>query len=108
MNDVGDVDSPVNETRVDPYFNSVERKNDKSFRPIKSLGYKLKRRQDSPKVYDLNACIYIWKRQALLKYDTLYIKKNSIYVMPNNRGFDVDDEIDFKIVNYFLKNELYK
>ena len=72
------------------------------------MGTKLKRRQDSPKVYDLNACIYIWKRQALLKYDTLYIKKNSIYVMPDNRGFDIDDEIDFKIVNYFLKNELYK
>jgi len=98
----------VNKTRVDPYFNSVEIKNDKSFRPIKSMGTKLKRRQDSPKVYDLNACIYIWKRQALLKYDTLYIKKNSIYVMPDNRGFDIDDEIDFKIVNYFLKNELYK
>ena len=31
-------------------------KNDKSFRPIKSLGNKIKRRQDSPKVYDLNAC----------------------------------------------------
>ena len=36
------------------------------------------------------------------------IKKNSIFVMPDNRGFDIDDEIDFKIVKHFLNNELYK
>ena len=108
INENSDILFSVNKTRVDPYFNSVEMKSDKSFRPIKSLGNKIKRRQDSPKVYDLNACFYIWKRQALLKYDTLYIKKNSIYVMPDNRGFDIDDEIDFKVVNYFMKNELYK
>ena len=33
----------VNKTRVDPYFNSVEMKSDKSFRPIKFPGNKIRR-----------------------------------------------------------------
>jgi CMP-N,N'-diacetyllegionaminic acid synthase len=98
----------VNESRINPYFNSVEIKRDKSIKPIKNLGYKIKRRQDAPKVYDLNASIYIWKRKTLISKDTLFVKKNSMYIMPNNRGYEVDTESDFKIVSYLMKNDIFR
>lgn len=98
----------ANESRSNPYFNSVIIDKKKNIRPFKKLGFKIKRRQDAPKTYDLNGSIYLWKRSALLKYDSLYIKNNSIYVMPNTRGLDIDTPEDFKIVSYLLKNELYQ
>ena len=75
---------------------------------VKNLGYKIKRRQDAPKVYDLNASIYIWKRKTLISKDTLFVKKNSMYIMPNNRGYEVDTESDFKIVSYLMKNDIFR
>ena len=98
----------VNESRVNPYFNSVEVKKDKAIRPVKKLGYTLKRRQDAPKVYDLNASIYIWKRKTLVSSNSLFVKKNSIYIMPPERGYDVDTISDFKIVSYLMKNEIFR
>jgi len=98
----------VNESKVNPYFNSVELRKNKSIRPVKTLGYKIKRRQDAPKVYDLNASIYIWNRSTLLKSDSLFVKKNSIYIMPEERGKEIDTPLDFKIINFIMKNGLYK
>ena len=98
----------VNESRINPYFNSVEIKKNKSIKPIKKLGYKIKRRQDAPKVYDLNASIYIWKRKTLIATDSLFVKKNSMYIMPETRGYEVDTENDFKIVSYLMKNDIFR
>ena len=63
-------------------------------------------RQTAPKVYDMNASIHIWKRKALLKNDTIFMKNNTIFLMPDNRGHDIDSENDLKIVSYFLKNKI--
>lgn len=98
----------VNESRINPYFNSVEIKKDKSIKPVKNLGYSLKRRQDAPKVYDLNASIYIWRRKTLLSTDSLFVKKNSMYVMPNDRGLEADTPTDFKIISYLIKDGIFK
>jgi CMP-N,N'-diacetyllegionaminic acid synthase len=98
----------VNESRINPYFNSVEVKKNRIIQPVKQLGFILKRRQDAPKVYDLNASIYIWKRKTLLSTDSLFVKKNSMYIMPNNRGYEIDTMQDFEIVSHLMNNELYK
>ena len=80
----------------------------KRVRPLIRIGSKIKRRQDAPKCYDINASIYIWKRKTLLKYDSLYLNKNSIYVMPSFQGIDIDTKDDLKIVKNLMKNELYR
>ena len=46
----------------------------------------------------MNASIYIWKRNVLMKTNNLFGKKTSIYVMPFERSIDIDDLTDFKIV----------
>ena len=60
------------------------------------------RRQDAPKVYDMNASIYIWKRKALIGNDTLFTDKTSLYVMPEERSVDIDTELDWNFVEYLM------
>ena len=69
---------------------------------VKKLKKKIIRRQDAPKLYDLNASIYIWKRKILLRSNKLFRRKTSIYVMPYSRSIDIDHKIDFKIVKSLL------
>ncbi len=89
-------------SKKNPYFNMVEiidnqihlsKKSKKSFTS----------RQTSPRVYSLNASIYIWKRDTLLKKKLLIGKKTGIYEMPEERSIDIDSDFDLKIVNSFIK-----
>ena len=92
-------------SRRNPYFNAVEFKN-KKIQPVKSLMKKIPGRQFAPKVYDMNASIYIWNRKTLLNSNTVFHKKTSVYLMPEERSIDIDNEFDFKIVSFLMKNEI--
>ena len=91
--------------RKNPYFNMVERVDDR-IQKVKQLDKPPVRRQDAPKVYDMNASIYIWKREALLGYDTLFVDKTSLYVMPEERSVDIDTELDWDFVEFIIKNRI--
>tara|TARA_B100001971_G_C18144625_1_gene512342 strand:+ start:463 stop:1149 length:687 start_codon:yes stop_codon:yes gene_type:complete len=97
-----DVLFSVNESKKNPYFNMVEKRRNR-IKLSKALSKKILYRQAAPKVYDINASIYIWKREALLKRKTLYTKKTSIYLMPPERSFDIDTKFDWKLVKFLLK-----
>lgn len=88
-------------SRRNPYFNAVEIKNRRP-KPVKNLMKKIPGRQFAPKVFDMNASIYIWQRKTLLKSNTLFTKNTSIYVMPDERSLDIDNNFDFKIVKQLL------
>ena len=60
-------------------------------------------RQSSPRVFDMNASIYIWKRKTLLTQNSLFIKNNSFFTMPYERSIDIDSLTDFKLVKHFMK-----
>tara|TARA_X000000950_G_C13885622_1_gene648684 strand:+ start:1712 stop:2404 length:693 start_codon:yes stop_codon:yes gene_type:complete len=92
----------VTKSHRSPYFNMVEIKGSKVFL-IKKTQREYLRRQDTPKTYDLNASIYIWRRDSLLKNKSLFQKATNIYVMPKSRSLDIDEELDFKIVSRLLK-----
>ena len=51
--------------RRSPYFNLVELDKDGVARLSKPLAAPIARRQDAPKCYDMNASIYVWRRNAL-------------------------------------------
>jgi CMP-N,N'-diacetyllegionaminic acid synthase len=89
--------------RKSPYFNQVEVGEDGivglSKKPVKPI----LRRQDAPKVYDMNASIYIWKREVILEEKTLFLEKTGLYVMPEERSIDIDTELDFKFVEFLMK-----
>ena len=89
-------------SRRNPYFNAVEYK-DKKIKPVKTLMKKIPGRQFAPIVYDMNASIYIWNRKTLLKSNSVFQKKTSVYLMPEDRSIDIDNILDFKIVSFLMK-----
>ena len=92
-------------SRRSPYFNLVEVDSGGKVALSKTLDASIGRRQDTPKSYDMNASIYIWKRETLLKEDTIFLEKTGLYVMPEERSFDVDCELDFKIVKLLMEEK---
>jgi len=103
-----DVVFSVVESRRNPYFNMVEIKDGK-IKKIKNSDYI--RRQDAPKVYDMNASIYCYKRDSLLNKikESLFEGTNDIIIMQDTSVLDIDSEEDFNLMEilgkYYLKNE---
>lgn len=62
------------------------------------------RRQDLPKAYALNGAVYVANVEALFEQKTFLTETTKAYIMPYNRSFDIDTEIDFKICEYLLSN----
>ena len=89
-------------SRRNPYFNMVENVNGR-ISIVKQMDKLPVRRQDAPRVYDMNASIYIWKRDALLKRDTLFTENTSLFVMPEERSVDIDTEIDWDFVEFIME-----
>ncbi|CAD7288725.1 CMP-N,N'-diacetyllegionaminic acid synthase [Campylobacter suis] len=89
-------------SRRSPYFNLVELSKDGRVVLSKSLESAIVRRQDAPKSFDMNASIYIWKREILLTCDSLFLPKTGLYVMPEDRSIDIDNELDFKFVEFIM------
>ena len=96
----------VTKARKNPYFNQIIFKKNKPTLPC-ALKKNIINRQSAPKVYDLNASIYIWKRKALLTQKKLINHKTSTFLMPNSRSIDIDGLLEFKIVEHILKKKLY-
>ena len=92
-------------SRRSPYFNLVEIYPDGHIGLSKPLPNAILRRQDAPKTYDMNASIYIWKREVLLNNDTLFLSKTGLYVMDEDRSIDIDCELDFKFVEFLMKEK---
>ncbi|MDD3324208.1 MAG: acylneuraminate cytidylyltransferase family protein [Sulfurospirillaceae bacterium] len=93
-------------SRRSPYFNLVEVSNDGKVALSKKLDSSIVRRQDAPKSYDMNASIYIWKRDIILNEKSLFLDKTGLYVMPEERSIDIDTELDFEFVEFLMgKND---
>ena len=93
-----------NPARKNPYFNMVELNNGK-VDLVKKVNVQPTRRQDAPKVYDMNASIYIWRRNTLLNGNSLFSEKTCLYVMPEDRSVDIDTEFDWQFVEYLIQNK---
>jgi CMP-N-acetylneuraminic acid synthetase len=94
----------VTDSRKNPYFNQIEITNEGP--QLVKTGYDIKGRQAAPKVYDMNASIYVWEKKFLLSKKSLFSKHTIVYDMPEERSIDIDSELDFKFVKYLMENEL--
>lgn len=83
----------VTEAHRNPYFNMVEL-NERGEVELSKKGAFLTR-QSAPKVYDMNASIYVWWNSILKKEKKLFLSGSRIYVMPKERSIDIDDTFDF-------------
>lgn len=92
-------------SRRSPYFNLVEQDKNYNVYLSKKLETPILRRQDAPKTYDMNASIYIWKRDAILNENSIFLEKTGLYVMPEERSIDIDSELDFKFVEFLIREK---
>ena len=71
---------------------------------VKKSLTKYNARQNAPKVFDINAGVYAWRRMGLLRNNNLINKKTQYLIVPSSRSIDIDSEIDFKITRLLLSN----
>ena len=60
------------------------------------------RRQDAPPVFALNGAIYIAPTDHLVAGGELIIPGTFGYVMPKERSFDIDTELDLRLADFLL------
>lgn len=91
--------SPANRN---PYFNMVEEQPNGYFALCKTGQFLT--RQSAPKVYDMNASFYVFKKKFFdYGYKTAITDRSLIYEVPH-LCFDLDHPVDFDIMSYLLEN----
>ena len=93
-----------NKARKNPYFNMVQINGKNSLKLVIKPKKFIVRTQDAPSVYELNASIYFWKREACFRQKGPFCKKTFFYEMPYSRSIDIDSLSDFKMVEFFGKS----
>lgn len=91
--------------RHSPYFNMIELDEKGFARLSKKLEKPVVRRQDAPRCFDMNASIYVWKRDAFIDNPAVFFEDTLLYEMPRSRSVDIDDEIDFELVKLLMARE---
>lgn len=90
--------------RKSPYFNLVEKNSCGYVKLSKKTEIPIVRRQDAPLCFDLNASIYVWKRNALFDYNAVILERTLLFEMPEERSIDIDTPLDLRIVRMLAKN----
>lgn len=68
------------------------------------IGTLIPRRQLLSKTYARNGAVYINKIDVLIKNAKLLNNDTILYIMPNERSINIDDEVDFLIAESIIKH----
>ncbi|MGK7649953.1 acylneuraminate cytidylyltransferase family protein [Capnocytophaga sp. G1920] len=83
-----------------PYFNMVEEKEDGFYKLCKKGSFLT--RQSAPKVFDMNASFYYYKRAFFdNNCERVITDRSLVYVVPH-LCFDLDEPIDFEFMSFLL------
>lgn len=93
------------EPERNPYFNMMEIGEDGYAEIVKKGVKPIVRRQDAPQVYSLTPAAYVVKKSALYNFEHWSKAKCKIFPIPRERAIDIDTEIDFKIVEFLMRNK---
>ncbi|WP_428898270.1 CMP-N [Parelusimicrobium proximum] len=93
----------VSPAHRNPYFNMVEDAGD-GFCVLSKDGSLFTSRQSAPKVYDLNASFYFYRRAYFDAKPYKVINSRSMYYVVPHICFDVDSALDFEYMEYLIKN----
>jgi N-acylneuraminate cytidylyltransferase/CMP-N,N'-diacetyllegionaminic acid synthase len=86
-----------------PYFDLVELQGDGTVQLSKIPSRPIVRRQDVPVCYDMNASIYVWKRDALVANPSVFYDDTRLFEMPAERSREIDSPFDFSIVEFLFE-----
>lgn len=94
-------------SRRNPYFNLVEKDENGEYVSKSKVGI-YATRQSAPKCYDMNASIYAYKKEALLKLKYSPLEgKCRVFEMPETYVIDIDEPKDFVAMECLAKNGLF-
>ncbi|WP_295127396.1 acylneuraminate cytidylyltransferase family protein [uncultured Chitinophaga sp.] len=94
----------VNAAARNPYFNMVEQDESGYYRLSKKLPGSVLTRQSAPKVYDLNASFYFYRRAFFDTGKKSPITERSLVYVMDHVCFDLDHPIDFDFLTYLLEH----
>ena len=94
------------EARKNPYFNLVEPDQSGYLHVSKPLPGGVVARQQAPVVWEHAASTYVVDPAYLKRAKGLFQGRVLPYLMPPDRCFDIDSELDFKIVEVLMKERL--
>jgi CMP-N-acetylneuraminic acid synthetase len=77
---------------------------DSLIRPINHNPAILLRTQDLPPIFEENSCCYLFTKQQLEKNRNRLGDRPYLFEIDRSESWDIDEEIDFQIVDLILKN----
>lgn len=96
----------VCEARKNPYFNIVEPDDDGAMRMSKSMAETVVARQAAPPVFEHVASIYVLDPGYLTRSQHLLDGHAEGYDIGQDKCFDVDSELDFRIVEMLMRERM--
>ena len=88
-----------------PYFNIIEKKENKISTACEIRGKKYYRRQDAPICYDLCTVCYIFKTEYVMKTKNLYLGRADFFEVSKETSIDIDDKFDYKLAKMLMDNK---
>lgn len=93
----------VKETNSNPYYNLFEE--DAAGFLVKSKPGKFYRRQDCPKVFELNGAVYIINAESVERARLSEFKKVRKYIMDDFHSLEIDTALDWEFCEFLMKSE---
>ena len=91
----------VNPCARNPYFNQVQEDGNGYCQVV--LGGKYTTRQSAPKVYDMNASIYVYRPEALMCEHPRAVTDKSLFYVMDHVCFDLDAPSDYDYLAYLIE-----
>lgn len=104
-----DMVASVKQTKANPYFVLFEENREGLLEKSKTLPTEVNRRQDAPKVYELNGAVYVINPAALEAHDSFAdfarIRK---YEMDSVTSVDLDTKLDWEFAEFLMARNKHK
>lgn len=94
----------VSESSQSPYWMYTFDKSEK-LHPIMKHDSIIPRRQELPSVYALNGAVYVAYTSWFKQSQSFLTNETIGFVMPENRSYDIDKEIDFLLCDWFISKK---
>ena len=95
-----DIVYSVMESEANPYINLYEE--DESGTLVRSKPHSSVRRQDAPKVYQVNGAVYVINARRLRSTPINQLKRKGFIVMDKRSSVDIDTPLDWQWVEFLL------
>ena len=101
-----DVVITVSESHRNPYFNMVAMNSDGTVKLVTDNGSSVKRRQDAPRVYDIETVAYVVRPEFVIEKNGLFSGRVRAVVVPKERAIDIDTIHDFEIAEFLMQRRV--